>query len=112
MPVTVFHSGEGFCKMHMFAAAYVNGTGRFSAEFMIMAISKVCAEFYLVEMIIFTRDRHGFTGYCTKSVVMAVFAFLEYPGTSSYFVDMFLFTAILVIHEKITPYYTFLYSMQ
>ena len=58
-----------FDEMHMFAVAYINGTGGFPAEFVKMFIGEICVEFYFMEVIVFSRYIDGLARYCTKSVI-------------------------------------------
>lgn len=75
----------------MFVVSDINRTGCFSIEFVKMSIREVSTEFYFMEVVVFIRNIFCFVGYGTKSVVMALTAFLEYTGTAGYFVDMLLF---------------------
>lgn len=51
MFVTVLHVGERFCEVDVLAATYVDCSGGFSTEFMIMPVCEVCTEFHFMEMI-------------------------------------------------------------
>ena len=99
-----------FCKIfevvYMFAIANIDGTGSFSTELMKMLIRKVCVEFYFVEMITLIVGVGGFSGYCTESVIVTVTAFIKDFRAAGYFVDMFLFAAVMwfVIHNE-TPFF-------
>ncbi len=96
MSVSVSFPGESRKEMNMFAAADIDGTGRFSTDFMIMSVGKISAEFHFVEMILCSRDEFGFTGHGAEAVIMTSFAFLKDSGTAGDFVNMFLHFAVMM----------------
>lgn len=109
MAVFVRFPGEGLGEMYMLSAAYVDGTGGFSAELMVMAVSKIGAEFHFMKVILLAGNRHGFTGHGAKSMVMAFAAFMENSGAASNLMHMLL--AVGMIHHRKAPF-LFYQSMQ
>ena len=95
----VFFFGEIFYEMHMLSISHINGTQSFSIEFMEMTIGEIGAEFYFMEVILFSGNGHGFTGNGTESVIVTVITFTENSGAAGELVHMFLLVAVMLIHH-------------
>lgn len=94
MSMTVF-----FCpcagKMHVFPIANFDSRGGCTTKFMEMAISKVCAEFDFMHMAVTTPN--CFTGYSSKTMVMAFLFFVENSCAAGDFVNVALSSAVIAV---------------
>lgn len=95
MSMTVFFFCPCAGKMHVFPIANFDSRGGRSAEFMEMAISKVCAEFYFMHMAVTTPN--CFTGCSSKTMVMAFLFFVENSCASGDFVNVALSSAVIAV---------------
>lgn len=92
MAVSILTFGECSCEMNMFSISNLDGRRGFAAEFMIMTIRKICAEFYFMHMA--ASFLNCFAGYGTETMVMAIPAIAYCTGAAGDFMHMLLVSII------------------